>query len=260
MRRYVLTHLAPTGAVIALLSLAAVAPSHAQQAASTPANDEIYLDEPEPTPPPVAMGTVKLTEKYEGGATRLEREVIKLSDDQAVNHGMYTEYYANGQKFAEGGYVNGVHDGQWSFWHENGQLCKTVTFQGGHADGGWEIFRSDGTLSGKRSFKDNLRDGTWVSYYEDGKTPKIEDAYAGGQHEGVSRVYFANGKLQREIPFKNGLYDGLMTEWDESGRKIAEINFKANKRDGKFILYRADGTAVEQTYQDGRLVSEPTGG
>ena len=38
-----------------------------------------------------------------------------MSDDQLVNHGEYTEYYPNGQKFAEGNYDNGVHDGTWSY-------------------------------------------------------------------------------------------------------------------------------------------------
>ena len=55
-----------------------------------------------PVPPPVVVTPGKLAEKYEDGTVRIEREVLKMSDDQIVNHGEYTEYYPNGQKFAEG--------------------------------------------------------------------------------------------------------------------------------------------------------------
>lgn len=240
--------------------LAAAGPAVAQEAKPAAAGAaDIYLEEPQPTPPPVVVGPGKLTEKYEGGAVRIEREVLKMSDDQIVNNGLFTEYYPNGQKFAEGRYADGVHVGQWSFWHDNGQLCKTVTFKNGRPDGAWDVFRPDGTLLAKRIYKDNQRDGLWIIYQDDGKSPKVEDSYANGQHEGTSRVYFANGKPQREMSFKGGQLDGVMTEWDEAGRKVAEASFKAGKRDGKFTLFRPDGTTEDHMYREGRLVPDSAG-
>lgn len=240
--------------------LALVPPAAAQEPAADAGTAEIYLPEGDSVPPPVVVGPGKLTEKYENGTVRIEREVLKLSDNQIVNNGLFSEFFSNGQKFAEGHYANGVHDGQWTFWHDNGQICKTVTFKEGRADGAWDVFRADGSLQAKRIYKRNLRDGTWITYYDDGKTVKVEDSYAVGKHEGVSRVYFDNGKPQREMTFKDGELDGVMTEWDQSGRKLAEVGFKAGKRDGKWIMYRADGTTVEQTYSAGRLVPAAAGG
>lgn len=231
----------------------------AQESAAT-AVAEIYLDEPAPAPRPVVVTTGKLQDKYEEGALRIEREVLKMSDDQIVNHGLFTEYYPNGQKFAEGTYKNGVHDGPWTFWHPNGQICKKVTFKDGRADGAWEVYREDGTLLAKRAYKNNLREGAWFMYYDDGTTVRVEDTYVDGVHDGVGRVYYANGKVQREMSFKKGQLDGVMTEWDESGRKIAEVSFKEGKRHGRFVLYRADGSAVEQMYQEGRLAPSAAGG
>jgi antitoxin component YwqK of YwqJK toxin-antitoxin module len=197
-----------------------------------------------------------LTDNYPDGAVRVVREVVKLSDDQLVNHGKFTEYYANGQKFAEGSYDHGVHDGQWTFWHEKtSQICKVVNFKQGRADGSWDVFREDGTLQAKRTYKDNLRDGVWLIYHEDGKTPRIEETYKDGLRNGVSRAYFPDGKVQREMTFKNNELDGLMTEWDQAGRKTGEVNLKNGKRDGKFILYRPDGTKTEYMYKDGRLLT-----
>lgn len=243
---------AATGVVV---SLFIAGPRCAGQPAASPAAPEVYLDEPDPAPPPVVVANGKVQDKYDDGAIRIEREVLKLSDDQLVNHGLFTEYYPNGQKFAEGSYKNGVHDGPWTFWHDNGQVCKTVTFVAGRADGSWEVYSAEGALQAKRGYKNNLRDGEWVVYHADGKTPRSEETYVEGEREGPSRLYFANGQLQREVNYKDNLLDGAMTEFDESGRKLAEVHFAKGQRHGKFVLYRPDGTTVEQTYENGRLVS-----
>jgi antitoxin component YwqK of YwqJK toxin-antitoxin module len=232
--------------------------------AQTPAADsveEIYLDEPPKISPPVEVAAAALTDKFQDGSVRVEREVLKLSDDTLINHGRYAEYYpnSNGQKFAEGSYDHGVHHGAWTFWHPNGQLCKTVAFNRGRADGSWEVYRPDGTMQAKKSYKENKHEGVWLLYHPDGQTVKVEETFADGLRNGVSRAYFANGKPQREATFKDGLLEGLMTEWDESGRKVGEMNFKAGKLDGRFVLYRADGTTIEQTYREGQL-QPPTSG
>lgn len=231
----------------------------AAPAPQTSAEENLLLPESTPPPPPTVVTSGNLAEKYESGATRLERQVLKLSDDQLVNHGKFTEFYESGQKFAEGNYDNGVHDGPWTFWYENGQICKVVTFNKGRANGAWDVFREDGTLAAKKSYKNNIRDGEWVFFHDDGKTRKLEERYVDGKREGVSRSYFPNGKPLREITYSGNDVSGLLTEWDDTGRKLGEVNFKDGKRDGKLILYRPDGTTIEHEYKEGRLVTNPAG-
>jgi antitoxin component YwqK of YwqJK toxin-antitoxin module len=232
---------------------------HGQDPASSTKSDAIYLEEPTAFPPPVVVQSGPLEDKYEDGKVRIRREVRKMSDDTLVNHGAFLEFYPNGQKFVEGAYESGVHHGTWTYWHDNGQICKSIVFKQGRADGAWEVYRADGTLQAKKSYKDNKRDGLWVTYHDDGKTPLAEETYVNGVREGLSRAYFANGKTQREVIYKNNLPDGLFTEWDESGRKVAEVEFKDGKKHGRFVMYRADGRVIEQQYEDGRLLSAPTG-
>ena len=242
-------------ALVGFLAVSCLArPAAAQTILPSDATGPIYLDEPEPGPAPVVVTAGKTAENYDDGTPRIQREVLKLSNDQLVNNGQFTEFYPNGKKFAEGRYANGVHDGSWSFWYDNGQLCKTVVFQKGRAEGAWDVFRNDGTLMAKKAYKNNQRDGLWVSYYEDGKTPKMDETYVNGRREGPSRAYFADGKVQREVTFKQDQLDGLTTEWDQSGRKIGELNFKEGKRHGRYVLYKPDGTTLEQTYDNGRLL------
>jgi antitoxin component YwqK of YwqJK toxin-antitoxin module len=224
----------------------------AQEAPKT--DDAVYLDEPPPPPEPAISQEGPLKEEYEPGKTRVERMVRKMSDDQIVNHGKFTEYYRNGQKFAEGNFNVGVHEGPWSFWHDNGQLSKTVTFKKGMPDGAWEVFRADGTLLAKRGYKNGQRDGTWTSYNEDGKTLSLEQTYADGKLNGKVIVYFKSGKPKVESVFKDNERNGKVIEWDESGRKIADADYVAGKMHGKLVRYAADGTTTEETYQEGRRV------
>jgi antitoxin component YwqK of YwqJK toxin-antitoxin module len=223
--------------------------------AANPDVKAVYLNEPEPAPTPQVVGHAKLDEKYADGSIRVHREVVKLSDDQIINDGRYTEYYPNGKKFAEGNYIMGVHDGEWSFWHDNGQAAKTVTFKNGRADGEWEVHRPDGTLQAKKSYKDNQRQGTWVVYYEDGKTPQTEQSYVDGVVQGVRKTYFANGKLHQESHLKAGQFDGLVTEWDDTGRKVAEATFAAGKLNGTLTRWGSDGHTSVQTFKDNKFIS-----
>jgi antitoxin component YwqK of YwqJK toxin-antitoxin module len=233
--------------------LAAPAPGQTTKPSETDVK-AVYLEEPEPTPQPRTVSEHAISEKYPDGAVRVERRVVKLSDDQVINHGKYTEYHPNGKKFSEGNYVNGVHDGTWNFWHDNGQLAKTVVFKNGRADGSWETHRADGSLHAKKTYKDNLRDGTWVVYYEDGKTPKFEQEFVDGKADGFRKMYYANGQLRQESQYKDNMLDGLMTEFDDKGRKIAEATFTKNKLNGKLIRWGSDGKQTEQTFRDGKLV------
>jgi antitoxin component YwqK of YwqJK toxin-antitoxin module len=225
------------------------------QEAATTADDAVYLDEPVPPPKPIVSQEGPTKEEYEPGKSRVERHVRVMSDNTIVNHGKFTEFYRNGQKFADGDYENGVLEGSWSYWHENGQLSKTVNFAKGQPDGAWDVFRADGTLLAKRGYKNGKRDGKWVAYFEDGKTASIEQEYADGELNGMVTIYFKSGKPRIQTPFKNNLREGRVTEWDESGRKIAEADYVAGKREGELIRYAPDGTATKEIYKDDKRVA-----
>jgi antitoxin component YwqK of YwqJK toxin-antitoxin module len=242
------------GFLAASLCLATTSAALAQE---TPAKDEgVYLDEPPEPPAPKVARQGPVTEKYEDGSVRVEREVMQLSDDTIVNNGKFVEYYRNKQKFAEGQFVNGVHDGEWTFWHENGTVAKKVKFLEGRPDGSWEVFRGDGSLMAKHGYKNGLREGTWTLYYDDGKTPKIVQTFVDGALDGVRTTYFENGKDHQKAVFAKGVLNGLMEEWDETGRKVGEANFEDGMLNGKLIRWGNDGTKFEQSYRDNQAVTD----
>lgn len=201
----------------------------------------IYLPESPPPPPPRVVNKAGVLEKYPDGSTQVERETILLSDDQRINHGSYTEYYQNGQKFAQGTYDRGLYDGKWTFWHDNGQICKEVTFIKGVPDGSWSVYRADGTEQSSKSYKLGKRDGKWVEYGDDGKTVKVEQTYQDGSMTGDRITYFPNGKMRQKATLKVGKLDGSVLEWDESGRKRLEFNLVDGKLHGDFRRWDAAG-------------------
>ncbi len=248
-------------AVAGFVFLCAVHRVSAQQPApdQPPAKvaNPVYLNEPAPPPKPKIVQEVKAVEKYDDGKTRVERQVRRMSDDSIMNHGKFTEFYHNGNKFSEGNFKDGVQDGEWSYWHENGQLCKTVNFVNGQPDGAWETHRADGTLQTKKSYKDGKRNGQWVLYFDDGKTPNIEQNYVDNKLDGQVTVYFKDGKPKIQTVFKAGLREGPSTEWEESGRKTAEATYVNNKLDGKVTRYNTDGSKTEEYFRDGKRVKAP---
>lgn len=213
----------------------------AEQALAQDSSEEaVYLEEMEPEPPAKIVRRQKIKEVYEDKEVRAEREIAWLSDERSVNDGLYTEYYHDGTKYAEGKFAMGVFEGQWQYWFPNGQLCKAVSFKDGKPDGQWEVFNKEGVLEGVKSYRDGRREGKWVAYHEDGKTPRMELEYLNGKPSGERVVYYPSGKKRQVINFKEGIIDGIMIEWDEEGVKRAEAEFQAGKIVGQVRRFNSD--------------------
>lgn len=235
----------------------AVAPATLSAQQSEP----VYLDEPEAPPAPkIVQRSPGVEQKYPDGALRAKRDLVRMSDDQLVDHGAYTEYYPSGSKFAEGTFNMGVHDGQWTFWHENGQVCKTVTFKDGLAHGTWDVFDEEGRVVKKKSYDMGQRDGLWVYYYPGTDTPQMEMPMKDGKMHGERVYYFESGKVRQRANFKEGLLHGVSEEWDEAGRQLAKVSYANGKLDGEAVYWDSEGEVTKRVYQEGEIVRAPSDG
>jgi antitoxin component YwqK of YwqJK toxin-antitoxin module len=215
----------------------------------------ILLDEPEPKPPATLVDTEMLTEKYEDGTVRVEREIARYSDDRRAADGVYREYYPNGKPFTEGTYRDGAQHGEWTYWHDNGTKNRTTTYKNGKPDGSWEVFRADGTLEATRGYKDGKRDGTWLYYYDTGKQQKGEEHYTDGKADGIWKTWWENGQLQKQVGFKMGQQHGDALQWSEEGDKRVEASYDEGKPHGTATVWTADGRKFVQEYDHGKLLS-----
>lgn len=212
----------------------------------------IYLDSP-PDPVPATRVTHKVSQhKYDNDQVWIEQGIILMSDDTFASHGVYREFYRDGQQFVDGQYAEGKPAGEWTYWHPNGQLAKKVTYRDGKPDGVVEVFREDGTLKERKSYSAGARDGQWQNFYKDGETTSGEGTYAAGKEDGVWKSWYENGQLHTEISFQDGKMNGVASEWFKDGSPKASINFRDGKRHGMATQWSSDGEKVEINYEEGR--------
>jgi len=230
------------------LAIAILAPAVQAQ------DDDIFLDIASPEPPPKEVRRYKKHPlKYSDGSVHSESDIVKLSNDELINDGNYTEYYRNGNKFSQGTFAMGIHHGKWTFWHENGELCKKVSFLKGKPNGSWDVFDDEGRLMAKKSYKDGKRHGKWAYYFPGGKQVRLELELKEGQPTGTRVSYYKNGQMRQQGQYSNGKLNGTTTEWDETGRKLVEVNFNDGKRDGTMTYWNENGEATTRQYKAGKL-------
>jgi hypothetical protein len=98
--------------------------------------------------------------------------------DLGVAHGPYASFHANGQKDAEGQYVDGFRSGTWSFYSENGQLRSRIEFQTGNYHGKREEFFPNGKL-------------------------RIIESYVAGKLNGLVKEFSEDGQLVRQAEYRD---------------------------------------------------------
>jgi hypothetical protein len=121
------------------------------------------------------------TTYFEDKKIYFRRGVKLYSDDSLVNHGLYTSYYRNGQKFEEGKYADGVKQGPWHEYYDNGQEARVENYVDGKLDGAWTKFNEKGVREEEVSFKSGKRSGRWITYQPDGKEIKSQEEYQDGK-------------------------------------------------------------------------------
>ncbi len=93
-------------------------------------------------------------------------------------HGPYASFFPNGQKRAEGQYVDGFRSGSWTFYDESGQVTGRTEFQ-----------------------RDNYH-GKRVQYFPNGKQRMVEE-YTNGKRNGLVQEFSEDGKLVRQAQYRD---------------------------------------------------------
>jgi antitoxin component YwqK of YwqJK toxin-antitoxin module len=154
----------------------------------------------------------KITSYHDNGHLWQFLEVI---DGRA--HGVYQEWFPNGQIKIEAHLIEGVadiHDLAQATWVFAG-LCTVWNDQG------------------------NLI---------------AEFNYEKGVLQNSARYFFPSGKLQKIIPYEQGEVHGILQAFDENGNLIEEAPYMHGEKDGDAIAYWApENLLSKETYERGRL-------
>lgn len=130
--------------------------------------------------------------------------------NQKLNNrnGRFTYYYPDGQKQAEGLFINGLREKLWRWWHPNGHLRDSGFMQQDQYVETWHTWYATGRLKTIINFSDpqpvqqaSIQDGTvtgmyhgaYTSWYESGVL-EARGSYRFGLMHGEWNWYHANGK------------------------------------------------------------------
>jgi hypothetical protein len=105
----------------------------------------------------------------------------------AVNHGLFTSFFYNGNKESEGNYENNIENGLWKKWDTASHLIKSIIYDHGKkTDSTVFYYQTNGKLS-ERKLTDIKNDKQQIiSYNDTGKV--ISEALFIGQ-KGIVKIY-----------------------------------------------------------------------
>jgi antitoxin component YwqK of YwqJK toxin-antitoxin module len=184
-------------------------------------------------------------------------------------------YFPDGKKESEGNYVHGQREGMWTWYHENGQKELEANFLHGdyhgprtwyYASGKKEIdgdykydepvgyqnyYAPDGTLRIRLKFDD---EGKLVAYsYLDKEGKMLPDVAVVNQSAKIT-AYFPNGNKSAEMEYKNNFREGKYVLYNVNGKPGVVRTYNCGEEEGTVTQYNEDGTLYkEETYTNGTL-------
>ena len=181
-----------------------------------------------------------------------------------VRHGMYREYYPDGNPMLEVEYRMGERTGVSTAYHANGQPSKKGAYDDeGEATGKWETWADDGTLTGWAHYKKGKLAGPFEFYHPNGKLAEkgtySEDGR--GAYVGSYQRYYENGQPMEAYRIdKEGKKQGKATQWYANGNVKQEATYRDGEVTGVYQLYFENGQPEElTTYSDTEHVVDDWG-
>ena len=160
-----------------------------------------------------------------------------VSEAGALN-GPWTEYYATGEKRAEGSYLDGKKDGPWTFFHRGGEVEQRGNYKDGLPQGVWKWFYATGELHREENYRKGREDGESAEYEKDGSVI-VKGQYIDGKKDGPW-IYHVGGHTEQGS-YKDGERDGPWTSLYDDGKKFFTGSFIAGERNGKQRWYWPNG-------------------
>ena len=136
------------------------------------------------------------------------------SEDNYRRQGHREFFHSNGQKEAEGSYVDGF---------QGGETGVTGILIDGR-EGAWMFWHEDGQKSDETTYRDGEREGLLTRWHENGQK-EAEGTWRDGELEGLDTMWHDNGQKSLEWTFRDGELEGLWTGWHDNGQKSEESTY-----------------------------------
>jgi hypothetical protein len=136
--------------------------------------------------------------------------------------GVWINYYANGQKYTEICYTNGLRDGDFWEYSANGSKDFTVKYDHGKERSS-TVYYPSGRIHQQIQCRSNHFSDFVVDYNEDGSTNHILDQhYDNGVHQILMTKYFPSGHVQFVDQESNDVHFRISFNEDGSTNQISD--------------------------------------
>jgi antitoxin component YwqK of YwqJK toxin-antitoxin module/tetratricopeptide (TPR) repeat protein len=166
-------------------------------------------------------------------------------NDQGIEEGPGSYYYAIGVKSHDMNLKDGYLDGEYKQYYDNGQLYVNATYSDGKIVGAYESFYYSGKPYSKGNYEDGNQVGKWTYLHENGELIE-EGEFKDGYRIGVWKEFNDEGKIIEEVDYgETGKKTGIYRQFDNDGNLILELTYKGS-----------DIIAYKNFDKDGNVLSE----
>ena len=156
--------------------------------------------------------------------------------ERGIKSGLWTWYYKNGKKEMQGTLVSGKKNGQWSYWFENGNKESTGNYSDDLEDGIWTFWYKAGADWKKGNYVSGKKNGMWITWFENGN--KLQEGnFFDDKEQGVWKSWYENGTQLSLGKFAGGVMDSVWRFFYPSGNPSSVVNFVKGKKHGKWISW-----------------------
>jgi antitoxin component YwqK of YwqJK toxin-antitoxin module len=162
---------------------------------------------------------------------KIEKQVAQ--DEQGRQHGVTSQYFADGTLEKRGNWRHGLPEGEHQLYHATGKLRETSSYRDG-----------------------KQLDGPKQISAENGK-PSTSYVLRGGKIEGEMLTYFPDGSISSRSAMKEGKYNGLTTNYYPDGAVRGTMTLRNDLPTGEALEFYPDGKVQsrQQYADDGGLLS-----
>jgi antitoxin component YwqK of YwqJK toxin-antitoxin module len=184
-----------------------------------------------------------------------KKAVMEFSDNGKSAYSIL--FYMNGERAAEGKYVETLKDSTWKYYsYYTRTLSYVENYKSGLKQGPSMKYYDNGQVAEIINWEANMKQGKWFQYFEDGSL-RLSSAYLNNEMDGPYKIFTSPGKLAIDGNYKAGEMDGTWLFYDEQGTREFELIYDNGKALNDTLLEEKSRKFIEDMEKNLGTIPEP---
>ena len=158
--------------------------------------------------------------------------------------GPFIEWYENGQRQVERGYVDGEKQGPVRQWYRDGALKAIRYFHKSRPHGRYARWHVNGRKAEEGAYEHGKMVGPWTAWYPNVKK-ESEGMFVLGRKQGPWLYWHPNGQVKKDGRYNKGQKTGKWSFWYANGQLKHEGEYLNDYPAHTLRIYAEDGTLLQ---------------